>query len=579
MDSETYWKEREAEAQNHYIDDESLYLDHIEAIYDDMIEQCQREIDSFYRKYAKAEGMTMAEAKQKITATDIRAYERKAEKYVAEKNFSKQANDEMRLYNATMKINRLELLKANLGLELVSGHDELQKYYDKILTERTMQEFERQSGILGNSVISNEKTAHAIVNASYQNATFSDRIWMYQGMMKAELGSLLTQGLIQGKNPRKLAPELVKRFGVSKSDAVRLMRTELARVQIEAAKQSIERNGYEQYQFHALGTACDICKELDQKHFNVKDMTIAKNAPPMHPNCRCSISAYMDRAEFEQWLEDNGYADGEKESTIESENVTDSELSKLKSIMDKNSFEEFKKLINGNDNKDIARIYKKYGDSASSVNMSKKAYYQPSDNSLYVNYGRASAGKYSTIAHEFGHMFDANAKFNSLSWDEVKSINSYSKYGNKYLSEKASFSDMFLTAVRADRDLLKTLINDESKKALRANDKSCGVQDAVDGLLGERINWGHGDAYYNREYRFFKSVGVHKGLKSVYQSMGLDASNQGKVAMECRVYDSASEIWANVMSADTCGDESLEFVKKYLPNSYQAYREILKGAD
>lgn len=316
MDSETYWKEREAEAQNHYIDDESLYLDHIEAIYDDMIEQCQREIDSFYRKYAKAEGMTMAEAKQKITATDIRAYERKAEKYVAEKNFSKQANDEMRLYNATMKINRLELLKANLGLELVSGHDELQKYYDKILTERTMQEFERQSGILGNSVISNEKTAHAIVNASYQNATFSDRIWMYQGMMKAELGSLLTQGLIQGKNPRKLAPELVKRFGVSKSDAVRLMRTELARVQIEAAKQSIERNGYEQYQFHALGTACDICKELDQKHFNVKDMTIAKNAPPMHPNCRCSISAYMDRAEFEQWLEDNGYADGEEDNII-----------------------------------------------------------------------------------------------------------------------------------------------------------------------------------------------------------------------------------------------------------------------
>lgn len=316
MDSETYWKEREAEAQNHYIDDESLYLDHIEAIYDDMIEQCQREIDSFYRKYAKAEGMTMAEAKQKITATDIRAYERKAEKYVAEKNFSQQANDEMRLYNATMKINRLELLKANLGLELVSGHDELQKYYDKILTERTMQEFERQSGILGNSVISNEKTAHAIVNASYQNATFSDRIWMYQGMMKAELGSLLTQGLIQGKNPRKLAPELVKRFGVTKSDAVRLMRTELARVQIEAAKQSIERNGYEQYQFHALGTACDICKELDQKHFNVKDMTIAKNAPPMHPNCRCSISAYMDRAEFEQWLEDNGYADGEEDNII-----------------------------------------------------------------------------------------------------------------------------------------------------------------------------------------------------------------------------------------------------------------------
>ena len=55
-----------------------------------------------------------------------------------EKNFSKQANDEMRLYNLTMKVNRLELLKAQIGLELVAGFDELQQLFDEKLTERTM---------------------------------------------------------------------------------------------------------------------------------------------------------------------------------------------------------------------------------------------------------------------------------------------------------------------------------------------------------------------------------------------------------------------------------------------------------
>ena len=55
-----------------------------------------------------------------------------------EKNFSKEANDEMRLYNTTMKINRLELLKANIGLELVDGFNELQTYYDQILTDRSL---------------------------------------------------------------------------------------------------------------------------------------------------------------------------------------------------------------------------------------------------------------------------------------------------------------------------------------------------------------------------------------------------------------------------------------------------------
>lgn len=56
-----------------------------------------------------------------------------------------------------MKINRLELLKANIGLEMVSGFDELQKYFDKTLTQQTIEEFRRQAGILGNSVQENGK--------------------------------------------------------------------------------------------------------------------------------------------------------------------------------------------------------------------------------------------------------------------------------------------------------------------------------------------------------------------------------------------------------------------------------------
>ena len=42
------------------------------------------------------------------------------------------------------------------------------------------------------------------------------------------------------------------------------------------------------------------CLALDGKHFPVKKMVIAQNAPLMHPRCRCSISAYMDRTEFDK---------------------------------------------------------------------------------------------------------------------------------------------------------------------------------------------------------------------------------------------------------------------------------------
>ncbi len=313
-----YWKRREQEQLKHNITEEVDYRKHIGAIYGYMMDQIQKEINGFYARYAKKEGITLTEAKKRVSRLDMEEYERKAAKYVKDKDFSAEANEEMRLYNATMKINRLELLKANIGLELVEGFHDLQKYFDKVLTQRTLDEFQRQAGILGDTVLDNEKAAHTIVNASFHNAKFSDRIWMYQDIMKAELSKLLQVGMIQGKHPRELARHLVKLFGVRRSDAERLLQTELARVQTEAQKQSYERNGYEEYEFIALGSACKICKEIDGKHYRVKDMQPGKNAPPMHPRCRCSTAAYMDRDKFEKWLsEKEDIENHSKNDTIE----------------------------------------------------------------------------------------------------------------------------------------------------------------------------------------------------------------------------------------------------------------------
>lgn len=303
MDSQTYWKNREMEQRKHDIKNEQEYRKHIESIYKNMLDEIEKEINGFYAKYAKKEGITLAEAKKRAAKADIEQLERKAAKYVKEKDFSDQANEEMSLYNLTMKVNRLELLKAKIGLEMVSGFDELQKYFEEILTDSTISEFERQAGILGKTILNNEKNASAIVNASFHNATYSDRIWMYQDMLKNELSSLLQTGLIQGQHPRKLAAHLTKRFGVSRTNAERLMVTELARVQTEAQKQSFDRNGFEEYTFLALGDACPICRKIDEKHFKIKMMMPGKNAPPMHPYCRCSIAAYENSDDYKEWID------------------------------------------------------------------------------------------------------------------------------------------------------------------------------------------------------------------------------------------------------------------------------------
>lgn len=324
MNSHDYWVKREEEALKHYVTEEKEYDKRIRQIYQDQLDAIEKEIEAFYGRYAAKENITMAEAKKRVSKLDIEAYERKAKRYVEEAArdrkvnggrtnhsgayFSEKANEEMRLYNLTMKVNRLEMLKANIGLEMVKGHAELESFMGDVLKGRTEDELKRQAGILGKSIKNNAKAADAIVNASFHNANFSERIWMNQALLKAELSKLLQSGMIQGKNPRALARELRKTMGSSTKDTERLMRTELARVQTEAQKQSFERNGFDEYEFIANGDCCDMCRPLNGKHFKVSKMQPGENAPPMHPNCRCSTAAYSDRAEYDAWLDflDNG---------------------------------------------------------------------------------------------------------------------------------------------------------------------------------------------------------------------------------------------------------------------------------
>lgn len=308
----SYWRKREQAAHAQRAKSDAEIEKEIRSIYAEMADGIQKEIDSFYAKYAAENGITIAEAQRRASTLDMEEYERKAEKYVREKTFTQQANREMRLYNMTMKVNRLELLKSKIGLELLKGHSELERTLGERLAQGVQREFERLGGILGETVKNATKRAEGLVGASFKNARFSDRIWMSQDLLKAELAKMLRQGLIQGKSSIELARNLRKIMDVSQSNAERLMRTEMTRVQIEAQKLSYKANDFDKYMYIALSReqakpgqrACDICEQLDGQVFDVKDMEPGLNAPPMHPNCRCSTaSAFMDPQEFDDWLE------------------------------------------------------------------------------------------------------------------------------------------------------------------------------------------------------------------------------------------------------------------------------------
>lgn len=250
-------------------------------------------VAGFYSRYAKAEGITLAEAHKRVTTADVKAFEAMAARMVRERDFSEYANAAMRLYNATMRINRLEMLKSEIGLVLVRNYEDLQERFSSDLLETAKDEFERQAGILGGSAVKLPDAVAEAVTRPFEGAVWSDRLWSNQSLLQADIGGLLTSGFIQGRHPRELAKILKTRVNRSLESLEVLMVTEMCRVQTEAQRATFLLFGFDEYEFipERDGRTCPKCKAMDGKIYKTADMKPGVNAPPMHPRCRCSTAA------------------------------------------------------------------------------------------------------------------------------------------------------------------------------------------------------------------------------------------------------------------------------------------------
>ena len=290
-----YFQKRELEWQKQQIKDDKRRMAEIKAMMVELQDAIQEEIERNWYVFSSGQGISMEEVYKRSNELDVVRFAKKAKKYVKNRDFSPQANKELKLYNLTMRVNRLELLKANIGLELIRTFDEIDKYVSNELTTVAKEEMKRQAGILYIDVSKNEYTSmlKQIANGSFQGVEFSNLIWSYQNELKADLSKLLQRSIVLGRNPKMLAPELKKYLTEegklnAKFNTQRLMVSETTNVQIAIQKQSYLDAGIEKYGYNAEPNACSVCAKLKDKTFLVSEMMPGKNAPSMHPFCRCS---------------------------------------------------------------------------------------------------------------------------------------------------------------------------------------------------------------------------------------------------------------------------------------------------
>lgn len=315
-----YWERREQEWIAKRTKKDQEYLKQMVARYDQLANDIQTQINSFYSKYATDTGLTMSDAIKKIKANDVQVFEKTAKKLVENKDFSKEANERLKLYNATMKINRLEYLKAQVGLELTKVTNQEQRAMSDYLESSYIDEVKRQSGILSkHNNVQIAKNARVVASASFHGAVWSDRLWVNQSVLKAKLDTIISRAMIQGTNPTQLIANLRANVAkeVKNATAVieNLVITETARVQDEATMRSFRANGFKFCKWIAEPTACKYCLEIAERRTEYGiGVYPVMDAPmiPKHPRCRCSKAAYWVDKEnlapgiFEKWFGKKG---------------------------------------------------------------------------------------------------------------------------------------------------------------------------------------------------------------------------------------------------------------------------------
>lgn len=519
--SEDYWRERETRQRAANIHDEARYAARINDIFQSTQDSIQQEIESFYQRYAKKEEIDISEARHRVSKIDMEKYERLAAQYVKaaheggrEAAFSDEANEQMRLYNATMRINRLEMLKARCGIRAMEGYRLTDQLINEALEERVYSEYYRLAGILGNTVQFNENLVRSIVNSSYQNATWSQRLWNNQALLSERIGAQVAQGILTGKGSDVLAQNIQKLTGQSTYVCQRLMRTELRRVQTAAAEQSMLDNGVTEYKFMVANgvNPCDECLALDGKVIKISEMSVGKNAPPKHPLCHCCTAPYVDEAKWQRWLESGMKVPwSEFESKISSSEDRESDKeSKFKIILDEarrklRASEEGAKIVSFKDlnSEDIKSFQNGLRRADPLIRESLKRQFKNSDYQLhyyktecYQEEGKRPVIRLldgftsETLAHELFHSMDEMGRLSktmgtSLYQDWLDLRIKAGAYGGIVSYLQKEFPDSFKSDMLFPDGKLK--------------EEYRGISDIIHGLSMGAINlgYGHDGLYWN----------------------------------------------------------------------------------
>ncbi|MCI9641258.1 MAG: minor capsid protein [Eubacterium sp.] len=308
MKSSEYWKKRFEELENASNAYGIATYRRIEPAFEQAQREIQKEIEAWYGRLAKNNSVSMQDARKLLSANELKEFHWDVNEYIKygkENAINQQWMKELENASAKFHISRLEALKIRVqqAAEKAFGNelDYIDKMARKVYSDTYYHSiFEMQKGFnIGFEIGQiDERKLNKIIAKPWaaDGRNFSDRIWQQKAQLVDELHTQLTRNCLLGKAPDDAIKTISNKFGVSKSQAGRLVMTEEAYFHSEAQREAFKELDVEEFEIVATldNKTSDICREMDGKHFPISEYEPGRTAPPFHCWCRSVTVPYFD---------------------------------------------------------------------------------------------------------------------------------------------------------------------------------------------------------------------------------------------------------------------------------------------
>lgn len=319
MQMSNYWKERalQRELQSQLIAGQTLAQ--IDVQIRETQQELVRQVEAFYARYADGNNISMAEARQLLSAKDAKAFrDIDLEKFRA-MALSGNPEYEPLLWAAgsRARISRIEVLHMQLEIQILqlygggSGQGVQSYVYTGLTTVYESAYYQTmfdmvKSGAAAGAVAGTVVTAlsgDALKQAmtyNWSGKEFSKRIWGHQKETMTAIRKELNRSFSSGRSLQDTSRALVERTNVARSKVDTLVRTEANFFHGLGAQKSYNDAGLEKYEILATldGKTSDICRSQDGEIYKVKDYVPGITANPFHPRCRTTTIPWFDEDEY-----------------------------------------------------------------------------------------------------------------------------------------------------------------------------------------------------------------------------------------------------------------------------------------